>query len=354
MYCISHIFLPLLINRKYNTFLLIFSLFFDFILISHRFLRILSSLYHFIIMMARLSIFLIMFFALSCNDGKEPDRVHSAYYWTTTFRMSEKKTRFLNNNDIRRLYVRFFDVVMTEQQGAMPNATIEFIDTIPQGLEIVPTVFVMNECMAVKQDALPGKIVERVIKMCQAHDIHGVRELQIDCDWTARTEQNYFRFLNEVRTLLREKGMSLSVTIRLHQLSMKTPPADRGILMVYNTGDVTDPECHNPILNVKDVRPYLSHARDYELELSAAYPVFSWNVLFRGKHFVGIQHFEGEYPTMSGDTLVNYRPEPEEILQVKRELMEKLPDANREIILYDLSDKNLENYSQNDFHYFYE
>ena len=304
-------------------------------------------------MYQKLYICILCLLSLSCSTATEQERIHSAYYWTTSFQWSEKKTDFIRDNYIRRLYIRFFDVVMTDN-GPMPNATIEFQDTIPKDIEVVPTVFIMNECMAVRKDELPHRVVDRILKMCSTHELPNVREIQIDCDWTARTQDNYFHFLEEVRGLLKTKGKQLSVTIRLHQLSMMTPPVDRGILMVYNTGDVTDPECSNPILDVKDVRPYLRSAGNYPLQLSAAYPVFSWNVLFRGKHFVGIQHFDGEYPTMPGDTLVNYRAETYEILQAKQAVEDALPAANREVILYDLSDKNLDNYSAADFKKLYE
>ena len=295
----------------------------------------------------------LLFFAFSCTENQERERIHSAYYWTTTFNMSPLKTDFLKRNNIKRLYVRFFDVVMAEQ-GAMPNATIEFRDSMPVNIEIVPTVFIMNDCMAQKQEDLSHKIVERVLKMCRTHDITNVREMQIDCDWTARTEQNYFSFLDELRNQLQEKGMALSVTIRLHQLSMTTPPADRGILMLYNTGDVTDRSCHNPILDIRDVKPYLKYLDDYKLNLSAAYPLFSWNVLFRGNQFIGIQHYEGEYPTLPGDTIINHSPDVSDIIQTKQAVQRASSSVNNEIILYDLSDKNIEKFSMDDFTSFYE
>lgn len=301
----------------------------------------------------KLYICFLCLLALSCSTATEQERIHSAYYWTTSFQWSEKKTDFIRDNHIRRLYIRFFDVVMTDN-GPMPNATIEFQDTIPKDIEVVPTVFIMNECMAVRKDELPHRIVDRILKMCSTHELPNVREIQIDCDWTARTQDNFFHFLEEVRELLKAKGKQLSVTIRLHQLSMMTPPADRGILMVYNTGDVTDRSCPNPILDIRDVQPYLAALDDYKLSLSAAYPVFSWDVLFHGNHFVGIQHYEGEYPTMPGDTVITHSPSSSEILKVKHAVGKADSGVNDEIILYDLSDKNLNRYSKDDFADFYE
>ena len=279
-------------------------------------------------------------FFLSCSD-KNNDSLHSAYYWTTTFKMSEPKAEFIKKHDVKRLYMRFFDVVMDPYDKPMPNATIEFIDTIPDSLEIVPTVYVMNECMGADIDDLADKVTKRILQMCETHHIRNVHEIQIDCDWTRRTQDRYFAFLENVRNRLKEKEKSLSATIRLHQLSMSVPPVDRGALMVYNTGDVTDRNVKNPILDIEDVKPYLPYLKKYELPLVAAYPVFSWDVIFRGNRFIGIKHNENEYPENSSDTVINYRPKPKEIEEVKSLIDKVAPKTNNEIIIYDLSDKNL-------------
>lgn len=279
-------------------------------------------------------------FFLSCSD-KNNDSLHSAYYWTTTFKMSEPKAEFIKKHDVKRLYMRFFDVVMDPYDKPMPNATIEFIDTIPDSLEIVPTVYVMNECMGADIDDLADKVTKRILQMCETHHIRNVHEIQIDCDWTRRTQDRYFAFLENVRNRLKEKEKSLSATIRLHQLSMSVPPVDRGALMVYNTGDVTDRNVKNPILDIEDVKPYMPYLKKYELPLVAAYPVFSWDVIFRGNRFIGIKHNENEYPENSSDTVINYRPKPKEIEEVKSLIDKVAPKTNNEIIIYDLSDKNL-------------
>ena len=275
----------------------------------------------------------------SCRKSST-ETVNSAYYWSTTFQMSDQKADFIRNHHVRNLYMRFFDVVMDKDQ-TMPNATIEFLDTIPPDLQVIPTVFITNDCMAVRQDSLPGRIVRRVLKMCHTHDVPNVKEIQIDCDWTKRTQAEYFRFLETTKKLLNDKGLDLSVTIRLHQLSMTVPPADRGVLMVYNTGDLTDPECENPILDIHDVKPYLKPMSSYRLPMAAAYPIFSWNVLQRGGTFVGIQHYDGEWPTMPGDKLVKIQPAAKEIIEVKNAVAKAIPGINDETILFDLSDKNI-------------
>ncbi len=279
---------------------------------------------------------------VACSD-KNNEALHSAYYWTTTFQLSDMKNDFIRKHDVRRLYLRFFDVVMDPKNGAIPNATIKFQDNVPDTLEIIPTVFIMNECMLENAEDMAEKVVKRVLQMCETHHIPNVHELQMDCDWTKRTQGHYFAFLEKARILLKEKNKRLSATIRLHQLSMKEPPVDRGVLMLYNTGDVTDRNVRNPILDAEDAKPYFQYLRDYDLSLSAAYPIFSWNVIFRGNHFVGIQHYENEYPKMPLDTIITYSAEKSEIDKVKKLVDNVAPYVNDEIVIYDLSDKNLEN-----------
>ena len=287
-----------------------------------------------------LTFLLAVVFLYSCKE-QPSDALHSAYYWTTTYKMSPEKADFITKHHVKRLYMRFFDVVMDPHGKPVPNATIEFIDTIPDSLEIVPTVYVLNECMSADLDDLAEKITKRVLQMCETHHINNVHEIQLDCDWTRRTQDRYFAFLETVRNRLKEKSKTLSITIRLHQLSMAVPPVDRGVLMVYNTGDVTDRTVKNPILDIEDVKPYMPYLKNYELPLVAAYPVFSWDVIFRGNRFIGIKHNEYEYPELEMDTVITYRPTHKEIEEVKNLIDKVSPDINNEIIIYDLSDKNL-------------
>ena len=119
--------------------------------------------------------------------------------------------------------------------------------------------------------------------------------------------------------------------------------------MVYNTGDVADPDCNNPILDINDVRPYLEKLSECKMNLSAAYPIFQWDVLFRNHNFVGIQHFEEEYPTMEGDNIIHHQTTMAQINEVKEAINNIKPSTNKEIILYELSDKNIARFSKSNF-----
>jgi hypothetical protein len=164
--------------------------------------------------------------------------------------------------------------------------------------------------------------------MNETNDIAAVKEIQIDCDYTARSRRTYYDFLKEIRSNLSHQTSdieTLSTTIRLHQLSMAPPPADYGVLMIYNTGDPQRWTERNPILDFRDVAPYLRRLPDYPLPLAAAYPVYSWQ---REIHGVRIEH------TVEAD----------EILQVKTAVEAKRPEMRRSIITYSLDQENINRY----------
>jgi hypothetical protein len=78
----------------------------------------------------------------------------------------------------------------------------------------------------------------------------------------------------------------LSATIRLHQYKFPdrtgVPPADRGLLMFYNTGDIHDPDEPNSIFQPAAAEKYLHGAPPrYPLPLDVALPVFSWTLIYR-------------------------------------------------------------------------
>ncbi len=260
------------------------------------------------------------------SDHSSPiEAGNSAYFWRTEFLLDSTERAFMKQYQMKKLYCRYFDVVMDEQRGPMPNATITFRDSIPEGIEIVPTVFITENCMHQKPDGLAEKIVQRIVQMNETHDIKGVKEIQIDCDYTAKSRKNYYEFLDSLNSQLKTLNLKLSTTIRLHQLSMRVPPVDYGVLMLYNTGHPMKFMERNPILDMRDVAPYLRYLEDYDLPMGAAYPIFLWHRKIQG---VDIEHVADE----------------EEILKVKTAVEKERPELKRLILTYDLAKDNMNRY----------
>lgn len=296
-----------------------------------------------------LSILSMALLLVSCRKDETKTTMRSVYYWSTTLDMDSMKTAFIKKYSISRIYLRYFDVVNDEAGRAVPNATLVFASKVPQGVDIVPTVFVMPECLRHEPRTLARLIVRRVVQMSSTNDVHNVREIQIDCDWTQSTRQQYDDFMHAMLDECHNRKLLLSSTIRLHQLAQSPPPADRGVLMMYNTGNCIDIECHKPILDMRDAAPYLQHLATYRLPMSTAYPIFSWRILFRGGRFVGFVHYDGEYPILPDDSIVTRQPSAADIMEAVKAIDSRRSDANDETILFDLSNNNINRLNHMDY-----
>ena len=306
--------------------------------------------------MTKLWISLFCTLLLAACGGRQPNEVatRSIYYWRTTFRLDSSERAFLRMHHVKKLYVRYFDVTPDDEMHPMPNATITFADTLPQGVEIVPVVFIVNRFQAGSIDDIADQVFRRILQMNETHDIKGIREIQIDCDWTMSTQKRYFSMLRRMRDLCHEHKLTQSATIRLHQLSLEVPPVDKGTLMMYNTGDFTQLSVHKPILDMKDVRPYLHSLSRYKLPLNVAYPLFTWRVLFRDGKYVGIMHGDDDFPVLQGDSVATRQPELDDIMAARRAVDSLRPDANSEVILYHLNNKNINRFTPNDYENIYQ
>ena len=136
----------------------------------------------------------------SQREREELPEGNAVYYWRTDLRLDSTERAFLNQYHINKVYCRYFDVVMSDDSVAepKPNATITFSDTLPDGIEIIPTIYITEDCMHEKHEGLAEKIVRRILQMNETNDIQGIREIQIDCDYTSKSRKTYYDFLKEV------------------------------------------------------------------------------------------------------------------------------------------------------------
>ena len=260
----------------------------------------------------------------SCQEQDTLEEGNAVYYWRTDLRLDSTERAFLEQYNINKVYCRYFDVVIdsARSQDPMPNATITFSDSLPEGIEMIPTVYITENCMHQRHKGLAEKLVERIRQMNETNDIIGVKEIQIDCDYTINSLPTYYQFLKDVKEAW---GQQLSTTIRLHQLSMKAPPVDYGVLMLYNTGDPRKWTERNPILDIRDVSPYLKRLDRYPLPLAGAYPVFTWLRMINGLQ-------------------IEHTVEAEEILKVKQAVEQRRENLKRSIITYHFDKENINRY----------
>ena len=267
---------------------------------------------------------------ISCGKQRYQDesleQSNGVYYWRTDLHLDSTERAFLKQHHINKVYCRYFDVVMSDDgTEPKPNATIAFTDTLPAGIELIPTVYITEDCMHKPHKDLAEKLVKRIMQMNETNHIGNVHEIQIDCDYTSKSRATYYQFLETIKSQLSTIHYQLSTTIRLHQLSMPVPPVDYGVLMVYNTGDPRKWQERNPILDYRDVYPYLNKLPQYQLPLAAAYPVYQW---IRNIQNVRIEH----------------TVEAAEILKVKKALEKERPSLSKAVITYHLETDNINRY----------
>ncbi|MDO5395678.1 MAG: hypothetical protein Q4F07_06915 [Bacteroidales bacterium] len=329
-------------------------------------------------------------FLLSCSDysSRTNDGCNSIYYWRTTFALNDAEKEFLHKHDITKMYVRFFDVSSQygqhDNEKAAPEATIRFVDSIPSDIKIVPTVYITPgamEDMQTRENEYADKIVKRINAICRQNRIH-FNEIQLDCDWTKSTRIPFFRLCEAVKQHL-DSTQCLSSTIRLHQLIQSPPPVDKGVLMVYNTGNLMEMTTDNSIFSYRDIEPYLRDNRlaDYQLPLDVAYPTYGWSVVYypgqEKYYFDRIMRRTdfSSYPQLKkiGNNIYeatsevdfsnnadywdkiyeNYRvrverPTAKEILKVKELIDNQLKDKTHNNILYHLDETQFSHYSDNE------
>lgn len=286
---------------------------------------------------------------------------NSVYYWRTTFELDSAETAFLKKHDVTRMYLRMFDVVtehdfLNNAVEAVPVATTKFVTSVPEGVEIVPVVYITIDAlraMTGREEEYAGLLADRLCAMASYNKCGTIREIQLDCDWTITTKESYDYLCQTVRDTLQTQGIKLSATIRLHQLRETPPPVDRGVLMLYNTGALKRLDTKNSILHLDDVKPYLK-SRKYALPLDYAYPIFGWGVKFEGDSFAGIVS-EDTKPLTAKETVRHERPTATEILEVKQLVEQRLGKPANSNILYHLDRSQFTHYTEDEiaeiYHY---
>lgn len=321
-----------------------------------------------IMIMRHITLLLITAILLvACNSGEQQfvhEPMRSVYHWRTTYDPDSTELSFMKSHGVGRLYIHYFDVVLRDGD-VIPEATVLFKNTPDERLDVVPTVYITIEAMrrltqldnddqmsATVAYDYASRIVKRINAMNKHNQITGVHEVQVDCDWTLSTRKAYFSLLANMREQLHSQGIALSVTVRLHQLREAEPPADMGVLMLYNTGNLMSEKTHNSILDINDVKPYFKPGTHYDLPLDFAYPVFGWNVCYRNGKFLMLASPQSSLPD---DCVVRHeQPDYATIRQVKQ-LAESTLGSDRpySTIIYHLDKQFLNQYTNEEMEHIY-
>ncbi|WP_295652648.1 hypothetical protein [uncultured Mucilaginibacter sp.] len=241
--------------------------------------------------------FLFVLLAVLAMGCKPNRKVNIAfYYWKTVYKPSPTESEYAKHLHTNKMYVRIMDVDMADDGvSAVPVSPITFQQALPDTVQMVPVVYIINNVLKVLPKAkladLAAKMIRFVDGKVQQAGKTGYTELQIDCDWTADTRDNYFYLLNAIKPLL--KGKTLSVTLRLHQVKSAAacgiPPVNKALLMCYNMGNLRKYGPQNSIIDLAELQKYLGdNLQRYPMKMDIGLPLFSWAVAFRDKQYIGI------------------------------------------------------------------
>ena len=252
---------------------------------------------------ATLFLFLFLF---NCRN-REPRIVNTAvHHWKSRLDISNFEQSYCAEIQANTVYLRLFDVDFNqENKFPEPLAQLNFDKNgLIHFKTIIPTVFITNRTLMNTPDAqidsLSTLIFNKIRQITEGADNLGnplnslnnlsntsvfndkISAFLIDCDWTASTQNKFFQLIKHLKTLTAKQ---IIATIRLHQIKFREktgiPPADRGLLMAYNTSDLSDPKTVNSILNIDVLKTYTKELSTYPLQLDVALPIFSWGIVKR-------------------------------------------------------------------------
>lgn len=235
---------------------------------------------------------IVMFFSLlySCSPEKQPNP-YTFYYWKTTLKLNPKEKNTLKQATEPFLYTRFFDIDLIKGKP-QPVGVIQKENSFETDKTIVPVVFITNRTFInIKEDDLRilSQNVWNLIQKKQRELHLGTSpEIQIDCDWTAGTQQDFFLFLKILKHI---SGKEITSTLRLHQVKdkekMGIPPVSKVYLMCYSTSSPLEKSDKNSILEVDVLKSYLAKIHQYPIKnIAIALPIYSWGIVTNqnGKH----------------------------------------------------------------------
>jgi len=315
---------------------------------------------------------LLVVLLVACSAKTE--KISTAFYfWRTTFSLTQTEQQYLKDLDVKKLYIRYFDVALQNNE-AIPVAPIVF-NQKPTRYNVVPVVYIKNEVFLQNgvADSLAVKVYNYIQQINKSANV-SVNEIQFDCDWSLKSKQNYFQFIEEFKKL----HPNLSATIRLHQIKYpeKTgiPSVNTGVLMYYNMGVINAGD-DNSIYSQKTAKNYINSLQNYNLPLNIALPVFSWGVHVRsnqvtnligglrvndlkGDQFEKISEnrfkvvkdivFKGRYLAKDDEIKIE-AVSTEQLKEMIHDIKKNSKHKPNEIIFYDLNENNLKAYEKEDF-----
>ncbi len=198
------------------------------------------------------------------------------YHWQQKYDVPIKSTT-------KPIYIKCIDIGI---QRGMDFKVTNFATT--PNSKIIPVVYIDNDVLFMaNSNELAIKIVKTLDKLSKNNNF-GYNAIQVDCDWTLGSKDNYFNLLKTIKKISKK---STEATIRLHQIKFYkqtgVPPVDRGVLMYYNMSDFYSPDTKNYILDLDIAKQYHYGFDTYPLPLDLALPIYSQARVIRFSKVIG-------------------------------------------------------------------
>jgi hypothetical protein len=238
----------------------------------------------------RILALLIPVILTACSTNKQSTKKPSFYYWKTVFEFTAEDSAFLAEVQPEKLYVRFFDLESNYNYHTnykiVPNARLINKTRFPDGIEIIPVVFIEEYSITdLSEEELKkhAKLTrEKIGRMHKRYSSVPLKEIQVDCDWDSNSKDEFFAFTKYLRA--ENDSILLSSTIRLYQYKYfdkaGVPPVDKGVLMYYNMGDRHEFDEKNYVLNHEEGMKYMSKKNTYPLPIDLALPIYYQGIIF--------------------------------------------------------------------------
>jgi hypothetical protein len=256
-----------------------------------------------------------MFCLGSCSKSHVKQTKNGIYVWDNRsyYRYFDSADiSFLKQNSIDKIYFKLLDADWDEFSHAYPTDVNESpvygYDSFEANyFEYVPCLFFTNTVMLRSTKPELEYMAQKIAEKLSTFKYFS--EYQVDCDWSEQSRENYFYFLGKLKSLLKDK--KLSVTIRLFQFRYPdkagVPPANRGMLMLYNFSSPKEFKEQNSIFDEAEGKKYVT-SKAYPLPLDIVLPSFSWAALYGpDKKFQSLLHADllSTIPEIAHETAKN-------------------------------------------------
>lgn len=243
---------------------------------------------------------------IACGRESKTLQAPSFYYWqlehTPPLPMAQ-----LEAMDAQHFYIKLMDIEWSIKENLpIPKASLQLTPNLKPLFEkkFTPCFYIQNEVFLNADSATSADFAQKIFdvfthkinqivstyKLDNNAVVTAVQEVQIDCDWTAKSKDQYFYFLSQLKKQL--SRTTLSVTLRLYPYKypqlMGIPPADKAILMCYNMDNIKQFKTNNSIYDIDVLKQYITQPNTYPIAIEAALPIYGWYVWFRNQQYKGI------------------------------------------------------------------